>query len=118
MDFENILNASYCHPKDAVSKYQAFRNKKVIITTEIVKNLYYYTDLFYKILVFSQYKNHSDEKAFRDMAIGLCYVVDHTAKFSIFNHIKSYRLIKYIYKKHKDFIEPYLDSNKAMLNAF
>jgi len=66
--FENILQNQVCTVEEAISKYKAFRTSKIIITTEFIKNLYYYADLFYKILTSTKYLNISNEEPIKDLA--------------------------------------------------
>ncbi|MGC8677770.1 MAG: hypothetical protein ACP5UF_06110 [Hydrogenobaculum sp.] len=115
---EVILQNQLCTIEEAISKYRAFRKSKVIITTEFIKNLYYYADLFYKILTSTKYLNISNEEPIKDMAKALCYISAPRKRFPLLGYIEDYRLVKYIFKKHKSFIDSYLESNKVILSAF
>lgn len=116
--FEKKLEDAYCTKDEAILKYSNFRKSKIIITTESVKNLYYYADLFYKILVSTKYINTTDEEALKDMAKVLCYITISRSKIPFFDYIENYRLVKYVFKKHRDFIDSYLEANKLLLSAF
>lgn len=113
VNFEDILNKNTCIKEKAIELYYNFRKSKTIITTEAVKNLYYYADLFYKILSFGDFK---DENAIKDMSAALCYLTQNK-KLSLISYWKTYRLFKYVYKKHKNSIEPYWESNKIILSV-
>jgi hypothetical protein len=116
--FETILQDQVCTIEEAISKYEAFRKSKIIITTEFIKNLYYYADLFYKILTSTKYINILDEEPIKDMAKALCYVSSSRKRFPFLGYIEDYRLVKHVFKKHKNFIDSYLETNKLLLNAF
>ncbi len=116
--FEAILQNQVCTVEEAISKYKIFRKSKAIITTEFIKNLYYYADLFYKILTSTKYLNISNEEPIKDIAKALCYISTPRKRFPLLGYIEDYRLVKYVFKKHKDFIDSYLESNKVILSAF
>jgi|GEM_PF-1794460 len=114
--FERILQNQVCTLEEAISKYKAFRKSKIIITTEFIKNLYYYADLFYKILTSTKYLNISNEEPIKDLAKALCYISSHRKRFPILGYIEDYRLVKYVFRKHRDFIDSYLETNKLLVN--
>ncbi len=112
--YENLLNIYYCTLDDIKKEYLAFKKNKKFITTEFIKNLYYYGDLFYKIILYSKDK---ESHAIKDMTMALCYLVKSEKKIPLLGYIKDYMLMRYVYKKHKDFIEAFWEANKFILNV-
>ncbi len=113
-NFEQILKEQVCIKDNAIKLYLAFRKSKTIITMEAVKNLYYYADLFYKILSSEDFK---DEEAAKDMSAALCHIAKNEKKLPLMGYWQDYRLFKYVYKKHRNSIEPYWESHKIVLSV-
>ena len=112
--FEKILENHFCTVDKVIKQYHIFRKSKKIITTEFVKNLFYYADVFYKILVAGDFDN---EQAKKDMANALCYLMFSKKRLPLIGYFNDYRLFKYVYNKHRAYIEPYWESKKILLSV-